>query len=397
MPPSDTAAATAPGSRAPRRWLGAVLLLALSALLVGVAEVAIRVAGIERIVSRQVSKKLYPVNADEGETLFATRVFDPVVQWRLRPDAWLPQHIGRIDTDGFVGREIRWQKPPGRVRLLTLGDSVTYGVWACGFLKMCRDRPYATELELMLYTRTQSDRYEVVNGAVYGHNSTQGLRYYRTYLAALQPDIVTVMFGWNDASATFGREGVEFRQPVARAVAHAAESSAVYRTLAGLAAYVSLSASGGPQWKIPDAYVPRTTLEEFGLNLADLTRDVRDRGGKILFVTEPAGPMSEPYRTKEIPVPWDLYRLKSYESMLARHAEYNAAVRAAGATLGVPVVDADAEFNRRGIDGLFHPYDMIHPNAEGYAVIAQMIFDRLTAEGWVDAPPAAAVPAGVLQ
>ena len=68
---------------------------------------------------------------------------------------------------------------------------------------------------------------------------------------------------------------------------------------------------------------------------------------------------------------------------VAVHARYNERMREVASRLGVPLADADAEFERRGKTELFSPYDIVHPNEAGHALIAELIDERLAAEGWV--------------
>src|SRR5205823_1538475 len=46
-----------------------------------------------------------------------------------------------------------------------------------------------------------------------------------------------------------------------------------------------------------------------------------------------------------------------------------------------PLVDADAEFDQRGKADLFSPYDIVHPNHAGHALIAELIDQRLVEQG----------------
>jgi lysophospholipase L1-like esterase len=226
---------------------------------------------------------------------------------------------------------------------------------------------------------------------VYGYSSLQGLRYYRTYLRPFDPDIVTIMFGWNDHGILRGMEGREFRNPVLAGVANTASQLATYRSLAGLTTLMLLP-SDPAQAKYPP-YRPRVTLEDFGYNLEELVRLVSARGAHPLLITEPCGPLSAPYRKGEVAGTWALNGLKDYDTLERLHADYNQEVRAVAKRLGVVLVDAEAEFRALDKSQLFDPYDIVHPNERGHKLIAELIFRRMWSEGWVrtPGPPSTAV------
>jgi lysophospholipase L1-like esterase len=97
-------------------------------------------------------------------------------------------------------------KQPGTIRIVCLGDSVTFGyrvpvVWP--------DRPkdydpewlpYPMLLEKQLRAANPNRLIEVATMAVPGYTSHQGLAWLRRDINELEPDLLTVSFGWNDAS-----------------------------------------------------------------------------------------------------------------------------------------------------------------------------------------------------
>src|SRR5262249_22930126 len=90
-----------------------------------------------------------------------------------------------------VAASSRWV--PGRRRLVTLGDSNTYGLYL-------RDRSaaYPTMLERLWNETPGAPPIEVLNLGFPGTNSSQVLNTFPEMLATLHPDIVTVMVGAND-------------------------------------------------------------------------------------------------------------------------------------------------------------------------------------------------------
>ena len=69
---------------------------------------------------------------------------------------------------------------------------------------------------------------------------------------------------------------------------------------------------------------------------------------------------------------------------MERHREYARVVREVGAETQVPVVDMAAIYNARQDEALFSLDDPVHPRQKGYNLEAEVLFDRLVAEGLLD-------------
>jgi hypothetical protein len=95
---------------------------------------------------------------------------------------------------GFRGPEILDPLPPGRLRVLVLGDSQTYGHGVED------DEPYSAVLA------ARDPRLEVLNAGVGAYSGAHELLLLREEIAALEPELVLVGFFWNDvAEAHHGR------------------------------------------------------------------------------------------------------------------------------------------------------------------------------------------------
>lgn len=104
-----------------------------------------------------------------------------------------------INSQGFRDREYPRAKPPGTVRIVMLGDSVTYGtgIPAESTLAKVLERWFAAELE--------QPRVEVLNFGVPATNTSQQVAYLRWKVLEWQPDMVLVCSTIVDASG-FGIE-----------------------------------------------------------------------------------------------------------------------------------------------------------------------------------------------
>ncbi len=94
---------------------------------------------------------------------------------------------------GFRGPEIPAEKPAGKLRVLILGDSLTYGIGVTD------DETFSARLAAL------EPRVEVVNTGVNGYGTAQELLVLRDQGLALQPDVVVVAFFWNDVGNNFNR------------------------------------------------------------------------------------------------------------------------------------------------------------------------------------------------
>lgn len=134
---------------------------------------------------------------------------DPLLLWRLKPNldhaVWdftiLSTNAQSFRSDYPIGA-----KPPGTVRIICLGDSVTFGyrvpvIWP----DKPRDYdpewlPYPMLLEKLLRAANPDRKIEVIAMAAPGYTSHQGLAWLRRDIENLQPDLLTASFGWNDVS-----------------------------------------------------------------------------------------------------------------------------------------------------------------------------------------------------
>lgn len=134
---------------------------------------------------------------------------DALLLWRLKPNldhvVWdftvLSTNSAHLRSD----RPLR-PKAADSLRIVCLGDSVTFGyrvptVWP--------DKPqdydpswlpYPMLLEKELRAANPGKNIEVITMAVPGYSSHQGLAWLRRDIDKLQPDLLTISFGWNDAS-----------------------------------------------------------------------------------------------------------------------------------------------------------------------------------------------------
>jgi lysophospholipase L1-like esterase len=134
---------------------------------------------------------------------------DPLLLWRLKPN--LNNVLWDFTVLSTNAQHLRADRPlqtkqAGAIRIVCLGDSVTFGyrvptVWPDKPNDYDRTAlPFPMLLEKELRTANPNRQIEVVTMAVPGYTSHQGLAWLRRDIDRLKPDLLTISFGWNDAS-----------------------------------------------------------------------------------------------------------------------------------------------------------------------------------------------------
>jgi lysophospholipase L1-like esterase len=136
---------------------------------------------------------------------------DPLLLWRLKPN--LDHMVWDFTVLSTNAQHFRSDRPlqskqAGALRIVCLGDSVTFGyrvptVWPDKPNDYDRSAlPYPMLLEKELRAANPNKQIEVITMAVPGYTSHQGLAWLRRDIDRLQPDLLIISFGWNDASFT---------------------------------------------------------------------------------------------------------------------------------------------------------------------------------------------------
>jgi lysophospholipase L1-like esterase len=135
------------------------------------------------------------------------RVYDDVLVYRLRPNVTLagkrtPYFVHpeiRTNSLGLRDREFDLPKRAGRFRILSLGDSGSFG-WG-----VREEECYAKRLEGLLNGTPSRDRYEVVNAGVPSYESWRELIMLERLQPSLEPDLVICQVSDNDLGSDAAR------------------------------------------------------------------------------------------------------------------------------------------------------------------------------------------------
>jgi lysophospholipase L1-like esterase len=178
-----------------------------------------------------------------------------------------------INAMGLRDHEYSAAKPPGAIRIIMLGDSVTFG-WGVPV-----EDTTSKMLERRLNDPGAGRRFEVINAGVGNYNTLQEVAFFLNRGLELKPDIVVLNYFINDAEPT----------PL-RKQSMLAERS--YAAVAGLSAFDTLSRSyfGKADWReyYSNLYRPDATAWLAAQQaIRDLAKACREQGIKLMIVNYP--------------------------------------------------------------------------------------------------------------
>lgn len=306
------------------------------------------------------------------------RIFegDPLLLWRLRPGlrdtVW--EHTPVTTNDqGLRYDHALGPRAERSLRVLCAGDSVTFGFGVPQVFLRREETfhpdwlPYPARIEKALRAANPDRTIEVAPLAVPGYSSHQGLAWLRRDLSALRPDVVTLLYGWNDINMRSQGDVQAMRTDAWSVTARSLLSRSQALLHLWRAVHARAGASGAPA-----APVPRVATDAFVANHRAMVEVVRQAGARAVVI----GPV---YRDRvEYPPEGDL--------IAARRDALRDAMRQDGVPyLEVPELTESAW---PGNEPLF--LEHIHPNHKGHRLLAQRLLTFLAEQGMLRdlaAPP----------
>jgi lysophospholipase L1-like esterase len=259
-------------------------------------------------------------------------------------------------------------KRSGAVRIVCLGDSVTFGfrvplVFPSAPYTYDRSAaPYPNWLERHLRAANPGRSLEVVNLAVPGYSSRQGLALLEREIGALAPDLVLVCFGWNDVSVREQADADAMPMGPAAVLTRRLVGSSQLLLRASLALRGPLARARGRSCAL--RLVPRVDQGGFVANVLACAQLARSRGARAVVL----GPL--------------FGGTKNEHPDMQRMADYRRALREAAERAGVPFFERRdfTEAGRPDNQGLF-PVEPIHPGERGHELYAEALLRFLAEEG----------------
>ncbi len=300
----------------------------------------------------------------EKVTIFES---DPLLLWRLKPD--LDRVVWDFTVVSTNSQSLRSaylidKKQPGTTRIVCLGDSVTFGyrvpaVWPERPTDYDRTAlPYPTLIEKALQTVNDSRKIEVITMAVPGYTSHQGLAWLRRDLKSFDPDLVTVSFGWNDASMSDfpDRETIKTDWPTVT-TRWLVDQSQIFAH-----ATKWLRARRKPVVPPVIQPAPRVSEKEYIDNMMAIADLTQKRGTPLIII-------GAPYRDR-VTNPPEAQLMTSYRTALKAEAEKR----------GIPFLEILELTEAAYPANLGWFGELIHPNHKGHLLIASELLELLEAQ-----------------
>lgn len=276
---------------------------------------------------------------------------DDDLLWRLNPGTTLHGQI--INQLGFPEREVVVERKANTTRVICMGDS-------CAADGM---PPYSTFLNQLLTQAPETKGWEAFNNAVHGYTVMQGRRLYKKTTRHLDPDIVTICYGWNDHwqySCTDRVRMASRKSTMLERLHHGVQQKRLFQLID------SLVPKPQEEPALRQLRVPPMQYEQ---SLTSLVRDIQADGRMPVLMTAPRAESlhSSIVNQQNVPI----------EQIYARHDSYVTLTRKVAQQEQVPLIDLAAIVNNDPDRSSYFLQDGIHFNERGRPFIAQCIFDEL--------------------
>jgi lysophospholipase L1-like esterase len=293
---------------------------------------------------------------------------DPLLLWRLKPNldhvVW-DFTILSTNAQGLRADYPTKSKPPGTFRIVCLGDSVTFGyrvpvVWPDKPRQYDPEwLPFPMLIEKSLRDANPDQRIEVFPMAVPGYTSYQGLAWLRRDIDYLEPDLVIISFGWNDASLSDAPDRETIRTdwyPVA--VRWLIDHSQAFAHAVNWLRNRNKPAQTVNRWP-----VPRVSELEYVRNIEAIVRLVRSKRAGVIV-------MGAPYRDS-ITNPPEAERMMNYRTQLRTSMQQK----------NVPYLEILELTEAAGTVNAGFFGELIHPNHMGHRLIASELLKVMAKNG----------------
>ena len=286
-------------------------------------------------------------------------------------------------------------------RIIALGDSTTFGMIVEQYFGYIQT-PYPQRLEELIDERVGPGKVEVLNAGVPGYNTYMGVMLLRGKLRGLEPNLITVRFGWNDFLMSMGGEVGDAWREVENPILLMGEDlllrTATYPYLRRLGR--ELKSRGQPEHKpgpqdIPHVWQPNVPLDLFKKNLRRIVELGRGLGAEVWLLTTPHAFLTDDNRGQYDKFPRTMSAklliafsaIPSFERMIEIHDQYADVCREVARETGAPLIDMEAAYTAHAAEHLYNETDVVHPTQLGHNLEAEILYQHLVGEGIIQPKP----------
>lgn len=282
----------------------------------------------------------------------------------------------RVNSHGYRTREFDLPKPPGTIRIVSLGDSCT-----------AQGRPpYSDRLHKLLQQNppVPGVEWEAFNMGVFGYSSWQGYRAFERLAPQLGANLVTLYFGWNDHwtehNVTDRHRTAVRMGPFAAKNLSAFRKKRLYTVI--FKAVSRVREKDGSGTSASDDRVPRVPPAEYANTLRLIAESVRKQGGEVLFLTAPRRHLTETLVQTG--------HARSPEEAEELHDRYVEITRTVARELDAPLLDLAEICAAPEWDDLFSQDGIHWVDPQGLNALATVLYDKvaeLAREGRIPGVP----------
>jgi len=288
---------------------------------------------------------------------------DPKLYWKLKPNQNCYTKIGHkpvhINSQGTRGPEFQTEKPANTIRILSLGDSRTFG-WG-----LTDEETYSHRLERLLQAYVgQNKKVEVINAGVNAWSYPQMLVYFRDFGLRCRPDFVILADAnlWTQFSEKNSPDFVKkfaWRVRLKNLLRRSAiydfvlevELRKLYEPARNL--FIPVDPKQDALFKAQQQSDPDAVFREAIEGICELAQTHHVQPA-LLF----------------LPPQYDLAANAPVDGVLQMKS-------AAAAKFAVPLVDLTPDLRPYG-KMLYLDADLLHLNAQGNAIVAEQLFETFT-------------------
>lgn len=264
-----------------------------------------------------------------------------------------------VNSDGFIGKELPKEKEANTYRIIFLGDS-------------CVQQGYPSITQELLNKKQLGLNVEIINLAVSGYSSLQGLKVLEKYGSNLEPDLVFVQFGWNDHWLSNWGEDKDYIKKIKKDLPDwflsLYSKSKILQLGKSLTDKNAKSANNLPR-------VVRVSKKDYESNLVKIAESSKKIGAEAIFITAPSA-------YKQFGVPWFLEShgyVKNKLDAHRLHQEYAEIVRTVAKNTDSHLIDLEKRFIKNSEPRMRELFlsDGIHYKSLGSKVIAKIISKKV--------------------